>query len=115
MNRGCCGYRGRGAGLLRVVAIDERDDATLLVLAVPGLAREQVSVKLRGDQLVVTGRWPEGTVGNAEDLEISRRFVLEGDVAADDIRVEYEAGLLRVSISHGDAEELTVEEPANGE
>ena len=89
-----------------VCDIYETDESFVLAIELPGLDRDEIDVRIDGDELVVDGhrRAEHGARGEhhhrveREFGAFSRRFRLPSSVDRDCIEATYANGLLRVSI-----------------
>jgi HSP20 family protein len=77
-----------------------------IVVALPGVRREDLEVELEGDTLRVTGRRtafePEGfrrLQGNLPAGVLERTFLVPEDVTAEHVQAELEHGLLKVTLA----------------
>jgi HSP20 family molecular chaperone IbpA len=87
------------------VDVVELDDCFLLVLDVPGVARDTLSVELDGAKLVVEGnkslRHPGGgkiKVGERTDGKFKREFLLPAHVNGDAVTARLEDGVLTIQV-----------------
>jgi len=83
--------------------IYENNDEILLVADMPGVAKDQVDVRVDKDKLLLEGRrrQPEGEGllrCEFEPCKYSRSFVLPQSIDADKIRAELDAGVLKVHL-----------------
>lgn len=83
----------------------ETESAFHVVMTVPGLRKDEVQVEFEGETLRVRGvrREPAGEKRHYHKMEIpvgpfERRVRIGRAIEADDIRVRYEQGLLRISL-----------------
>ncbi|MDX1661839.1 MAG: Hsp20/alpha crystallin family protein [Gemmatimonadota bacterium] len=83
----------------------ECEEEFCVVMAVPGLRKDEVKVEFEGQTLRVRGmrREPAGQKRHYYKMEIpvgpfERRVRIGRAIRADDIRVRYEDGLLRISL-----------------
>jgi len=91
------------------VNISEEDGAYSIEVAAPGLAKEDFSIDLDNDHLVISGKksaaTEEGTKeGSFRRREFNygvftRRFHLSDDISRDDIQAKYNKGILTVSLT----------------
>jgi HSP20 family molecular chaperone IbpA len=83
--------------------IFETKDALSLVLDMPGVAKDQVHVRLENDQLEIEGRVAVAGIQGQEAVyseynvgHYYRRFTLSNKIAKDRIEATMEAGVLRL-------------------
>lgn len=100
---------GGGYGLLRAPEADvmETEKDILVLMDVPGSAREDIEIVLENNILTVSGerrpQWDENTRANFHLAErrygrFSRSFVLPRDVDQERIEADFENGVLTVTI-----------------
>ena len=86
--------------------LKETDQAHVLTLELPGLAREDVEVALEGDMLVVSGHKAEESDDASAAYRVSERrfgrferaFPLPADVEAGRIEAQFRDGVLKVTL-----------------
>lgn len=92
----------RAARLVPPVDVIERDDGWTLILEVPGVAREALTVHLDGSRLTVSGEKPDRTgkarVAERETGPFVREFLLPFQVRPDAIRAKLDAGVLTIHL-----------------
>lgn len=98
-------------GFVPAVDVVENADAYVLRAELPGVARENISVEVKENQLVLSGK--KETVQRAENDgyryvetrsgSFSRRFELPRDVKADAIEATYRDGVLELRIPKAEA------------
>ncbi len=104
-----CPFTGnaRRLGQFRPVAdVIETDEEFLVLIELPGLAREDVSLEVHGNDVAVFGerRPPTDRAGAAFQIMersygcFARRFALPVDIDAEGVQASMKAGLLQVLI-----------------
>lgn len=98
-------------GFVPAVDVVENADAYVLRAELPGVARENISVEVKENQLVLSGK--KETVQRAENDgyryvetrsgSFSRRFELPRNVKADAIEATYRDGVLELHIPKAEA------------
>jgi HSP20 family protein len=87
----------------------ETDDAYVIEIELPGVRREDVDVKLNGNELVVTGelkeRKREGLFRRRTRRrgEFDYRITLPGDLKADEVEASLAYGVLKVYVPKADS------------
>jgi HSP20 family protein len=87
----------------------ETDDAYVIEIELPGVRREDVDVKLNGNELVVTGelkeRKREGLFRRRTRRrgEFDYRVTLPGDLKADEVEASLAYGVLKVYVPKADS------------
>lgn len=95
-----------------LVNIDETEREVILEAEMAGLAREDIGLELKGNELTIKGKTKESdgdipkgyTVIHKERclLEYLRTFILGDDIDSNKIAAQYENGILRVKLSKAD-------------
>lgn len=81
------------------VDIEETDDHYLLSFDVPGVRRDDLSIELTGNRLVVAGeRKSEGKNAAGRYGKFQRLFTLPDGVSAEGIEAECKDGVLRLAV-----------------
>lgn len=77
----------------------------LIRLAVPGISKDALQIRLEANKLVVEGKYPEATEKEIRTLHrefgtgtMSRSFLLPELAAPQGIQAKYEAGILEIHI-----------------
>ena len=90
------------------VNIIEHDDSYDIEIAAPGLAKEDFSIALDNDQLIITGTKQEATEGHKEGTytrrefnykDFKRSFHISEDIDGESISAQYDDGILTVSMT----------------
>jgi HSP20 family protein len=97
--------RTSGGPFVPDVDVIETDDAYIVLLDVPGIARSALSIALDGAKLVVTGEkrsnHPEGARARVKERAVGpfrREFALPSSVDGHEIGAKLEDGVLRVTL-----------------
>lgn len=96
-----------------VVNIKETEKQIVIEAEMAGLSRDEISIDLKGDELILKGKKkdrdvPEGYTAIYRErcpYEYSRTFILGEEVKRDGITAKYEEGLLRVTIPRTEKEQ----------
>ncbi len=86
------------------VDVIENDAGWVLLLDVPGVPRAQISIRLDGTRLVVSGDRPSGHQGAPARVHeraaghFRREFLLPFQVRGDEIRAHLDQGVLRIEL-----------------
>jgi HSP20 family protein len=91
--------------------VQEDKDKFTVTLELPGLKREDISVQIEEDSLVVSGERKEETVSEGTEVhrrerfygKFSRTLTLPVAVAADQVKANYKDGLLSVTLPKAEA------------
>lgn len=90
------------------VDIEETDDHYLLSFDVPGVQREDLTIELTGNRLVVAGeRKREGKNGAGRYGKFQRLFTLPDGVSTEGIEAECRDGVLKLSVQKPSAAKTT--------
>lgn len=117
-DRGLFNDGRRASGFVPAVDVVEDADAYVLRAELPGVAREDIKVEVKDNQLVLSGkkeaasRGEEGRYRYVESRhgEFSRRFELPRNVRADAVEATFKDGALALRIPKADeAKPKTVE------
>ncbi len=87
------------------VDVNESNDSFEVLVEVPGVAKEDLSVSVEQNVLTISGKRsipaPDGKrriVGEISRADIARKFRLPASADIDAIRTEYANGILRITI-----------------
>lgn len=91
-----------------VCDVYETRDSLMMTVELPGMTRDQINVRIDGDEIVVEGRCGMGAESRAERFHrveresgsFSRRFRLPSTADRDSIQATYRDGLLTVTIAN---------------
>lgn len=107
------------AALLPPVDVVEDGSGITLYADLPGVARDQLQLRVDGDQLTIEGEamlaMPEGLTPNHAEVTLSRyrrTFTLSKELDADQVSAELSQGVLRVRIpkaAHAQPRKISVE------
>ncbi len=102
-------YMAGGGPHTRTIHTDIRDNGSSYILEaeLPGFRKDEISVDLRGDQMTVEARHPKDRKERYLRKEryggtYSRSFNIS-EIRAEDIRVSYESGVLKMELPQKDA------------
>jgi HSP20 family protein len=95
----------RAARFEPAVDVLETDGGWVILVDVPGVARDALRIRLEGHRLILSGERAHDRlgvnavrVGEREGGRFRREFLLPFDVRADAIRADLDAGVLRVEL-----------------
>jgi HSP20 family protein len=81
------------------VQVDEDDEKYTLSLEIPGVSRENITIELTANNLVVTGdRKYNGDDGSRSYSKFERNFTLPEGTKAEDISADHRDGVLRLFV-----------------
>lgn len=92
------------------ILVYETEKAIFLEAEIPGVAKEQVDVKVEGDYLILSGKRHWNVPENAQVLhqevfpvEYYRALKLGKDINRDSVQAVYENGVLKVTLQKSEA------------
>lgn len=95
-----------GGTWVPAVNVEETNDEVILSAELPGMTQENISIELENNVLTISGEKTEERTEGAEDRRyhlwerrygsFNRSFTLPRTVKADEIRANFEKGVLRV-------------------
>jgi HSP20 family protein len=96
--------------------VRENDQAYELAVELPGLAREEVDLRIMGDALVISGRKLESRESNGATYRMSERcfgrfersFPIPPDVRRENVEANFRDGLLTVTLPKADEARMPV-------
>ena len=103
-------FPGARADFSPAVDIEEAKDAYVLRAELPGVSKENLSVEVKDNRLVLSGRKDESSKGESEGYryvesrhgEFTRAFELPRHVKHDAIEADFKDGLLTLRIPKAD-------------